>query len=943
MADVRAADPSQAAPDSLLTGAPQSERRLLALLIGTALAVSLVAIILDWSQRMSPDPLAPRWTRVLAAAALSLAGLAGARAAVQRRRRGLHRRSLAWLLVAIGITITYLGQALGYLLTAGSSGVFDVRTEVIPLAVGAPVLGIGVVILSWPPAMSWVDKLSVIADVFVAALALTAVWILVVVPGYETVEDPTQTFFLALDPWLQLAAVLVVVAIASASRRSGSLPLLQLTLLQATIVLYLVSDILGDSIAQADRYSGITWSIAGYITSAGLFCLLAVRPALEVDSARTQLRRERWSTLVPALPIMVMTIVAISYRVFVGPINLSAAIAISATAVSVLVIDITRRIALHRQIFEQVEEAVSEKLTEGAEKAWFGALLGDSRDVVTVVDRKGTILYQTPSVTATFGYEPRELTGTQLQQLTVNTSDEELAQMLLRAAVNKHGHSSHDLVVEDSQGILHDTETTIRPMTLGGADAFVLTTRDVTDRRQLRAELAASGMRDPLTGLNNRDGFLNRIAHLHSTTGGVLAVALIDLDGFRDLNDGHGHEIGDEVLRAVASSLTRLPDSVAAVGRIGGDEFALALRSETAETAETELGQVGRQLHEDLSGVALSDGTLVDLGFSLGYALCEGPNHLSAVELIERSDLALSSARRAGDQGIARYEQDLRTALADRMRAERALRSALENDRIKVHYQPIVSFVDARITGVEALVRMEDDDGSILGPAVFVPMAENLGLIHQLGTVVLRQALTDLHRLRQALGHSITVSVNVSALQLDPQLHPTVNEALRVSGTDPHEVTLELTETVLAENQEAASIYLSRLRLMGCQVALDDFGTGYSSLSYLASMPVDVLKIDRSFVSGLGTSNSALVLVRAVVQLAASLGLTTVAEGVETAEQAEILRSLGTNRAQGYYYSRPLPLNDLLSVIEADGGFLNPPPPTGTAPSRYGRENQQSG
>ncbi|MCB9411489.1 MAG: EAL domain-containing protein [Actinobacteria bacterium] len=927
MARVLALPAGQAPTDRLTFGASPAERRTLALLVGAAFLVAAWAVVTDIGQRSGGGGLVPVASRIPAALALALAGIAGTVAAVGRRARDTVRRKNAWLLVAVGIIVLYLGQALGYLTTAGSGGVFDVRVEVIPLLVGAPLLGIGALMLSWPPGMSRIDRWSVTADTLVAAAALLAVWLLVVAPGFQDVSDPDQAPFVALDPWLQFASALAVVAIASASRRSGSLPLPQLALLQATIVVYLTSDILGDSIAQADRASGITWSILGYVAATGLFCLLAVRPALETDTPRSLLIRERWSTLVPAVPVALMAVVAIAYRVLVGELTLAAGLAVSLTVVLVVVVEIVRRSVLHRQVVEQVEQAVSDNIARAANQEWFGALLGDSQDVVTVVDRRGMIIYQTPSMTNTFGYLPSELAGTPLADISPNTDEAELTELLLRAAVDESAYGPHDLVIADAHGLPHDTETSIRPLNVGGADAFVFTTHDVTDRRQLRAELSASGMRDPLTGLNNREGFLNRIGALHSTSGNSLAVALIDLVSFRDLNDGHGHEIGDEALRAVASSLTRMPDYVAAVGRIGGDEFALALKS---EMVEADVGHARRHLQEDLCGVALSDGTLVDLGFSLGYAVCDGPPHLSSVELLERSDLALSSARRAGPLGITKFEPRMRTALAERLRAERALRSALENDRILVHYQPIVSFVDGGIIGVEALVRMLDDDGKVVSPGLFVPMAEDLGLIHRLGEVVLQQALRDLHAIRRALGRSL----NVSALQLDPQLHPSVNEALRDSGTDPHDVTLELTETVLAENQEAASNYLSRLRRIGCRVALDDFGAGYSSLYYLASMPVDILKIDRSFVAGLGTSNSALVLVRAVVQLAASLGLATVAEGVETAEQAQILRDLGTNRAQGYYYSRPLPLADLLAMIEASRGCLEPGsrlrPPTPT-------------
>lgn len=904
----------------LFVSASATQRRILTVLIGSAFAAGLIAMLIDLFQRATPGEIQPLSSRILAAAAMFLAGTAALVGIKERQTRDIQRRARVWRVIAAGFGILYLGQGVGYLLTARTAGAFDVRVEVVPMIIATPLLMIGLLWLGWPPNMGRADRWSVAADTLVAAFILSAVWVLAVTPAHKEANDPNQSIFVDLDPWFQWAAAVIIVAMASASRRSGSLAFPQLALLQSAVLVYLISDILGDSLEFGDRYSGITWSMLGFIATVALFALFTVRPAMEADTDTTRTQREWWSTLVPAIPISLLAVVAAVYRFRFGPIPAGAAVTITVSIVVVVVVDLARRLLLYRLIREQIDDVVSDKLAEGSNQAWFGALLGDSRDVVTVVDRQGRIVYQTPSVTNAFGYQPSELVGVPLHQLSANTNKSNLAQLLLQSAVMESSGEPLDIVILDSHGVPHDTETTIRPMNLGGFDGFVLTTRDVTDRRQLRAALTASGMRDPLTGLNNREGLLSRLQTLHDADGpGHFAVGLIDLCGFRDLNDGHGHEIGDEALRAVAASLNRLPASAVAVGRIGGDEFALVLHS---EEPEIDIGLARRQLQDDLRGLALSDDTLVDVNFSLGYAVCEGPDHLSAVELLEQADLALSSARRAGPMGITKYEPGMRDSLTQRLKSERALRSALESDRILVHYQPIVSFANGHITGVEALVRMRDSEGRLVSPALFVPMAESLGLIHQLGQVVLRTALTDLQVIRTALGHGLTVSVNVSAMQLDPGLHPSVSEALQDTGADPQELTLELTETVLAENQEAARNYLAKLRSMGCQVALDDFGTGYSSLAYLASMPVDILKIDRSFVSALGTSDSAMVLVRAVVQLAASLGLTTIAEGVETTVEDDILRELGTDRAQGYLYSRPLPLAELLTLIASTGGRL---------------------
>lgn len=915
-----------AIPADLLTQpAPARLRAGLAVLFAAAAGLAVAAVAIDAHQRFVLEAMAAPVPRLLAAAAMAVTGTAAVIAVLDRRRRGTRRRAGPWLLVAIGLALIFFGQAIGYLVTAGLAGPVDARSEDIPLLLGAPAISVGLLALSWPPRMGVADRWAVAIDTALAALALLPVWLAFVVPEVEQADSAAENTFMRIDQWTQFGALVAVVAVASSSRRSGALPFRQIMLLQAGTVVYVVSDILGDSLSQADRASAISWSIVGYVLAAGLLVLAALRPALEVDPPGSIRLREVWSTVVPLLPLVLLAFVIVSYRPWQGALPGLAGPAAALAIFALVAANVAARIALSWQLRHAQQSAVAARLAAGVNEDWFAALVGDSKDVVTVVDPKGRILYQTPSVTTAFGHLPGTFVGLSLADFASSVGGDDLGHLLARAAIDESGRGPHDLTVRDHLGTPHATETTISPLRVLGADGYVLTTRDVTDRTRLREQLSASESRDALTGLSNRDGFLALVGRLAAVDGSQTAIWLIDLHGFRNINESVGHEAGDEVLRAVATCLTRLPASVVAVARLGGDEFAVCVQ---APSPDIELGRLRRELQRELASVTLPSGPELEVEFASGYAVAAVGLVIDPASLLEEAGLALVAARAAGPGGMAKFDPTMRQALLERLRVERELRYALANDGILVFYQPIVSMADGRILGVEALVRMSTREGSLVSPMVFVPLAESVGLIHELGQRVLQIALCDVQSLSAAVGADLTVAVNVSARQLDPQLFETVIAARDGCQVPSGLITLELTETVLAENQQAASEYLASLREVGCKVALDDFGTGFSSLSYLASLPIDIIKIDRSFVMGLGRQESSMVLVRAVIQLARSLGLTTVAEGVETTRQADILRSLGADRAQGYLYSKPLSRSELVAVLRSTGGRLAPPEPS---------------
>jgi diguanylate cyclase (GGDEF)-like protein len=428
--------------------------------------------------------------------------------------------------------------------------------------------------------------------------------------------------------------------------------------------------------------------------------------------------------------------------------------------------------------------------------------------------------------------------------------------------------------------------------------------RTAAEQAALRASMSHLALHDPLTGLPNRLLLDRRIedALAARTTGALL---LLDLDGFKEVNDRFGHPVGDALLVTVADQLRPLLDDGEMLARLGGDEFAILLPSagpaEAARCGEAVLRALRRPL-----AVA---------GHQLHVTASVGLRHLDPAAgttgVLGDADLALYAAKAAGKDRVAAYDAAMRERRLATARTVERLRAALDGDELDVHYQPIVDLGSGAAVAVEALVRWHPAGEAPIGPHRFIPIAEDTGLIVPLGEWVLRRACRDAAGWHAS--HGLSVTVNVSPRQLwEPGFADVVRDALDAAGLPAAALVLEITEGVFVRaggQADQAVAHLSELRLQGVRVAIDDFGTGYSSLSYLRDLPIDTVKIDRSFVpadAGRPASGQA-ALVRAIVDLARGLELTTVAEGVETAEQAELLRDLGCDRGQGYHWARPGP------------------------------------
>jgi diguanylate cyclase (GGDEF)-like protein/PAS domain S-box-containing protein len=529
------------------------------------------------------------------------------------------------------------------------------------------------------------------------------------------------------------------------------------------------------------------------------------------------------------------------------------------------------------------------------------ALVSESGDAILQVDRQGRVEFANAAAAEVFGRAPQELTGRQAVGL-IHPGDRGDA---VRALMRLEG-AGVDAVrvaarVRWADGWRHLEATVSRRR---GGSGYTLSTRDVSERVRLEAELRRQATTDALTGLLSRSAFLATVGDRlrHGPTG----VLFLDLDGFKSVNDTEGHAAGDQLLvrsaRAVETALG--PRDLA--GRLGGDEFAvLAASDDPAEVRAL----AARLVAAIGSGIASPLGARV--GASVGVAL-EGPTsdagESGAAALVRDADLAMYEAKKRGGRTWVVFEPWMRERVLQRTRLHTALARAIEAGELRLEVQPIVALPQGECVGFEALVRWEDA-GHLRGAGDFVPLAEETGLVVPLGTWVLRRALGWLASWPDP---AAGIAVNVAGRQVaEPGFGDLVRAELAASGIDPARLTLEITERTAVDDLARAGAVLQPLRALGVHVALDDFGTGFSSLGYLAGLPVDELKIDRRFVTGLGVRTEDDALVRAVLALAADLGLRVVAEGVETPAQRNALVGLGCEMAQGLLYGAAVPIEQL--------------------------------
>ena len=467
--------------------------------------------------------------------------------------------------------------------------------------------------------------------------------------------------------------------------------------------------------------------------------------------------------------------------------------------------------------------------------------------------------------------------------------------------------------------------------TSGHVEHYSTVLRDISERKAFEARLEHQATHDPLTGLPNRTLLFDRLAmaiaraRRHHT---VVAVLFLDLDHFKVINDSHGHTLGDRLLTAIAHRLSRALHPDDTVARFGGDEFVVLCED---LDDEAEAVDIGERIQRVLEGVFTIDTTDIYVGTSVGISFFhpdrpsrpdESDPTVTPEILLREADAAMYRAKERGRAHVTVFDETLRSRNLRRLDIETSLRGALEGNELQVHYQPILDLATGRVRHLEALVRWRHPERGLLLPAEFVPIAEETGLIVPLGRTVLESACRELARWR--LAHptlsDVSVSVNLSGRQLGhPDLVDDLEQVIARTGVEPEAIVLEITESLLMDDVEFSHQTLARLKRLRVQLAVDDFGTGYSSLSYLRSFPVDLLKVDQSFVAGLGAEGGDEAIVSAIIKLAHTLGLEAVAEGVETAAQLARLRALGCNLAQGFYLAKPMPADEAFASLTRFG------------------------
>jgi diguanylate cyclase (GGDEF)-like protein/PAS domain S-box-containing protein len=558
-----------------------------------------------------------------------------------------------------------------------------------------------------------------------------------------------------------------------------------------------------------------------------------------------------------------------------------------------------------------------------ASESRFRSLVQNSADVSMVVDRAGMIKYESTAVERVLGYHA----GLRLQQPAVDSLHPDdrasVSQLLGEVGRMPGAEMSTEVRMKHADGSYRWIELVLRNLHDDLAvEGVVVNYRDVTTRRKLENELRHQAFHDSLTGLANRALFLDRLQHAMSRKRGFtqpLAVLFVDLDDFKTINDSLGHGEGDAILIATAQRLREVLRSGDTVARMGGDEFAVLV--EDAVDGDTPV-DVARRMLAALQAPFGRGAKDLFVRASVGVSVWNTPDE-TPQDLLRNADIAMYTAKANGKNRVEVYEPEMHAAAMTRLALRGDLERAMERNEFYLLYQPIVCLDNGRPTGVEALIRWRHPDRGVVMPTEFIPVAEETGLIVPLGRWVLEQACRQAARWDRAHLPVLSVNVNVSARQLqEPDFVSQVRSVLRATRVRPERLTLEFTESLLLRDTERTIETLHALKALGVKLAIDDFGTGYSSLSYLRRLPIDELKIDGSFIAGMASEPDQLAVVRSILELAETLHLDTVAEGIEGAAQWEALRGLDARMGQGFLFAQPLSADEVMALTTSGDGPL---------------------
>jgi diguanylate cyclase (GGDEF)-like protein/PAS domain S-box-containing protein len=567
--------------------------------------------------------------------------------------------------------------------------------------------------------------------------------------------------------------------------------------------------------------------------------------------------------------------------------------------------------------------ALTEDLLRRQSEARFASLVQNSSDLIIVVDADSTIRYVSPSVERVLGYVSGELEGTKLTAL-IHPEDKTQILQLLTSADRDDGAQSEAIEFR-----LHHRDDrwleveTLRTNLLQDPNVrgIVLNTRDISERKAFEEQLQHQSLHDSITNLANRALFKDRVEHAlerQARDDKPVTILFMDLDDFKTVNDSLGHAAGDLMLAQVGDRLRNCLRAADTAARLGGDEFAILLEN---VGQGVEPGEVAARILAALEGPFHLEGKEVFIRASIGIATAPFGSETrpkDSEELLRNADVAMYMAKEAGKGRYQVFEPAMHNTALRRLELKADLQRATDHGEFVLHYQPVIELETGGICGLEALLRWNHPQRGLIPPLEFIPLAEETGLIVPIGNWVMREACRQAVLLHERFGTDppLHMAVNLSARQLQrPEIVAEVAEILMDSGLEPGTLILEITESVMMRDVDLTIQRLTELKELGVKLAVDDFGTGYSSLNYIRRFPVDILKVDKSFVEGVNKGGEESALTAAIIELAAILKLRPVAEGIERADQLERLLDLHCDLGQGFYFARPLPMDGIDELL----------------------------